>query len=189
MLSTNMARSKPNKTFKSPHKQQIEEQNKQDKTDTTTNITPHTTKTNKKATGTDERSEKDNVTQKKYIRNPEHVPYYEGDSLYQQINRNDRNKQQFYEAGYIGNSSDKDFMQPSDKDTQGSVLTEKELASIRMSDSHRTPSKEDSKPATQPENEDSSPSPEPNQIKLNKQEHEADNMKKIFATLAENTQK
>jgi hypothetical protein len=62
-----MARSKPNKSFKSPHKQQIEEQNKQDKTDTTINITPHATKTNKRATGTDERSEKRNVTQKKYI--------------------------------------------------------------------------------------------------------------------------
>jgi hypothetical protein len=45
-----MARSKPNKTFKSPHKQQIEEQNKQYKTDTTTNITPHAKKTNKRAT-------------------------------------------------------------------------------------------------------------------------------------------
>jgi hypothetical protein len=58
-----------------------------------------------------------------------------------------------------------------------------------MSDSHRTPSKENSKPAAQPENEDSSPSPEPNRRRLNKQEHEADNMKKLFATLAENTQK
>jgi hypothetical protein len=71
--------------------------------------------------------------------------------------------------------------------TQGNVLTEKELASIRMSDSHRTPGKEDSKQAAQPENEDSSPSPEPNRRKLNRQEHEADNMKKIFATLAKNT--
>jgi hypothetical protein len=42
-------------------------QNKQDKTDTTTNITPHATKTNNKSTGTDERLEKDNVTKKKHI--------------------------------------------------------------------------------------------------------------------------
>jgi hypothetical protein len=76
-----MARSKPNKTFKSPHKQQIEEQNKQDKTDTTTNFTPHATKTSKRTTGTEERSETSNITQKKYIRNPEIIPYYEGDSL------------------------------------------------------------------------------------------------------------
>jgi hypothetical protein len=51
------------------------------KTDTTTNITPHATETNKRTTGTDERLEKRNVTQKKYIRNPENIPYYEGDSL------------------------------------------------------------------------------------------------------------
>jgi hypothetical protein len=76
-----MAQSKPNKTFKSPHKQQIEEQNKQDEIDTTTNITPHATKIDKRATGTNELSEKRNVTQKKYIRNPENIPYYEGDSL------------------------------------------------------------------------------------------------------------
>jgi hypothetical protein len=108
------------------------------------------------------------------------------------------------------NSSDDDFMQPSDEDaqgkvltekelaiirmsdshrTQGNVLTEKELASIRMSDSHRTPSKEDSKLAAQPDNEDGFPLPEPNQRKLNRQEHEADNMKKLFTTLAENTKK
>jgi hypothetical protein len=58
-----------------------------------------------------------------------------------------------------------------------------------MNDSRRTPNKEDTKPANQPENEDSSPSPEPDRRRLNKQEHEADNMKKLFATLAENTQK
>jgi hypothetical protein len=71
----------------------MEEQNKQDKTYTTTNITPHTTKTNKRATGTDERLEKRNITQKKYIQNPENIPYYEGDTLDRQINQNNRNKQ------------------------------------------------------------------------------------------------
>jgi hypothetical protein len=60
-------------------------------------------------------------------------------------------------------------MQPSDEDAHGNFLTEEELASIKMSDSHRTPNKEDTKPAAQPENEDSSPSPEPNRIRLNKQ--------------------
>jgi hypothetical protein len=155
-----MARSKPNKTFKSPHKQKIEE-HKQHKTDTTKNITLHATKTNKRATGTDERSEKRNVTQKKCIRNPENIPYYEGDSIDRQLNINDRNKQQFDEAGDVVNSSEDNFMQPSDEDAQGNVLAEEELASIRMSDYHQTPNKEDSKPAAQPENEDSSPSPGP----------------------------
>jgi hypothetical protein len=109
--------------------------------------------------------------------------------LDRRINRNDRNKQQFDELGDVVNSSENDFMQPSDEYTQGNVLTEEELAIIRMSDSQRTPNKEDSKPAAQPENEDSSPSPEPNQRRLNKQEHKADNTKKLFATLAQNTQK
>jgi hypothetical protein len=66
------------------------------------------------------------------------------------------------------NSSDDEFMQPSDEDAQGNVLTEEELTSKRMSDVHLTPSKEDSKPAAQPENEDSSPSPEQHRERLNK---------------------
>jgi hypothetical protein len=80
-------------------------------------------------------------------------------------------------------------MQPSDEDHQGNVLAEEEQAIIKMNDSHRTPNKEDTKPAAQPENEDSSPSAEPDRRRLNKQEHEPDNMKKLFTTLAENTQK
>jgi hypothetical protein len=37
--------------------------------------------------------------------------------------------------------------------------------------------------------EDISPSPEPNRRRIDKQEHEADIMKKLFANLAKNTQK
>jgi hypothetical protein len=58
------------------------------------------------------------------------------------------------------NSTDDGFMQPPYKGAQGNVLTDEEIARKRMSDVHRTPSKEDSKPAAQPENEDSFPSPE-----------------------------
>jgi hypothetical protein len=54
------------------------------------------------------------------------------------------------EEGDIVNSSDDEFIQPSDEYAQGNVLTEEELASIRMSDAHRTPNKEDGKPAAQP---------------------------------------
>jgi hypothetical protein len=86
------------------------------------------------------------------------------------------------------NSSDDFFMQPSDEDPQGNVLAEEEQALIKMNDSHRTPNKEDAKPAAQPENEDSSPSPEPDRRRLRKQEHKSEHMKKLFATLAENTQ-
>jgi hypothetical protein len=67
------------------------------------------------------------------------------------------------------NSSVDGFIKPPDEDAQGSVLMEEELASIKISDYHRTPNKEDSKPAAQPENEDSSLLPEPNRRRLNKQ--------------------
>jgi hypothetical protein len=80
-------------------------------------------------------------------------------------------------------------MQPADEDAQGNVLAEEELTSKRMSDVHRTPSKEDRKPAAQPENEDSSPSPEQHRERLKKRDHESKNIKKLFANLAENTQK
>jgi hypothetical protein len=88
-----MARSKPNKPLKSPHKQQIKEQSKQNKTDTTPSETPHTTKTSKRTTGTEERSERRDITKRKYVQNPESIPYYEGGSIHPQINRNDRHKE------------------------------------------------------------------------------------------------
>jgi hypothetical protein len=87
------------------------------------------------------------------------------------------------------NSSDDEFIQPSDEDDQGNVLTEEELTSNRISDVHRTPSKEDSKLAAKPENEDNSPSPEQHRERLNKRYHESENIKKLFANLAKNTQK
>jgi hypothetical protein len=121
--------------------------------------------------------EKRNITQKKYIRNQENIPYYKGDSLDRQININDSNKEQFDVAGDVVNSSDDGFMQPSDEDPQGNIRMEEEQPIIKMNDSHQTPNKEDTKPAAQPENEDSSPSPEPDRKRLNKQKHKADNMK------------
>jgi hypothetical protein len=58
-----------------------------------------------------------------------------------------------------------------------------------MSDAHRTPIKEDSKPAAQPENKDNSPSPEQHRERLDKRDHESENIKKLFASLAKSTQK
>jgi hypothetical protein len=58
-----------------------------------------------------------------------------------------------------------------------------------MNDSHLTPNKKNTKPAAQPENEDRSLSNEPHRRRISKKEHEADHIKKLFATLAENTQK
>jgi hypothetical protein len=93
------------------------------------------------------------------------------------------------EDGETINSTDDEFVQPSDEDVQGNILTDYELARKRMTDVHRTPSKEDSKPAAQPENEDSSPSPEKHREILSKRDHELENIKKLIANLAENTQK
>jgi hypothetical protein len=60
-----VARSKPNKSRISPHKQQLEELSNQDKTENPPNITPETSKTNKKAIGTEKRSVKRNIMHKK----------------------------------------------------------------------------------------------------------------------------
>jgi hypothetical protein len=168
-----MARSKPNK-LKSPHKQQLEEQNNKDKTENTPHITPQTSKTNKKATGIVERSIKSSTMHDKYAQNPENIPYYDGDTNDRRIYRQDRNQHQLDEYGQTINSTDDEFVQTSDEDAQGDVLTDEELARNRMSDIHRTPSKEDSKPAAQPENKDSSPSPEQHRERLNTRDRESE---------------
>jgi hypothetical protein len=175
-----MVRSKPNKSLKSPHKQQLEEQNNQDKTENPPNITPQTSKTNKKATGIEESSIKCSIMRKKYARNPENIPYYEGNTHDRRIYHQDRNQRQLNEEGKPVNSSDDEFVQPSDEDAQGNVLAIEELTSTRMSEVHRTPSKEDSKPSAQPDNEDSSPSPEQHRERLNKRDHESENIKKLL---------
>jgi hypothetical protein len=121
-----MARSKPNK-LKSPHKQQLEEQNNKDKTETTPHITPQTSKTSKTMTGFEERSIKSSTPREKYIRNPENIPYYDGDTTDRRIYRRDRNKHQLDEDGETINSTDDEFMQPSDEDAQGNFLPDEEI--------------------------------------------------------------
>jgi hypothetical protein len=183
---------KPNKSQKTPNKQKTKNKTNKQKTNRTPSVTPHTTKTSKKTTGTEEtneRPEKRDIPRRKYEQNPENIPYYKSESIHRQINRKDRNKQHFDEDGDVVHSSDDDFLQPSDEDTQGNVLTAEEQTLVMMNDSHRTPNKEDTKPAAKPEDEDSPPSPEPNRRRLCKQEHESDHVKKLFATLAKNTQK
>jgi hypothetical protein len=116
-----MARSKPNRP-KSPHKQQIEEQNNKDKTETTTHITPQTSKPSKTTTVVEARSNKTITPREAYIRNPENIPYYDGDILDRRINHRDRNKHQLDEDGEPINSTDDELVQPSDEDAQGNVL-------------------------------------------------------------------
>jgi hypothetical protein len=148
--SPNMTRSKPNKP-KSPHKEQIEEQNNKDKTETTPRITPQTSKPSKTTTGVEVRSTKSSTPREKYIQNPEHIPYYDGDTLDRRIYRRERNKHQLDEDGEPINSTNNEFMQPSDEDAQGNVLPDKEIERKRMSAAQQTPSKEDSKPSAQSE--------------------------------------
>jgi hypothetical protein len=125
-----MVRSNPNK-LKSPHKQQLEEQNNKDKTENTSHITPQTLKTNKKANGIEEQSIKSSITHEKYIRNPENIPYYDGDTNDRRIYRRDRNQHQLDEDEETVNSTHNEFVQPSDEDAQGNVLTDNELAKKR----------------------------------------------------------
>jgi hypothetical protein len=64
-------------------------------------------------------------------------------------------------------------MQPSDEDAQGNVLPDEELTRKRMADVQRTPSKEDNKPAAQPEDEDSPLSDEQPRERLRKRYYES----------------
>jgi hypothetical protein len=128
-----MARSKPNK-LKSPQKQQIEEHNNKDKTETKPHITPQTSITSKTATGFEERSIKSSTTREKYIRNPENIPYYNEDTSARKTYCRDRNQHQLEEDGETINSTDDEFMQPSDEDAQGNVLPDEEIERKRMAD-------------------------------------------------------
>jgi hypothetical protein len=121
-----MARSKPNKP-KSPHKQQIEEQNSKDKTETTPHIKPQTSKPSKTTTVVKARSNKSTTPCQTYIRNLENIPYYDGYTKYRIIYRHDRNKHQLDEDGEPINTTEDELMQPSDEDAQGNDLPDEEI--------------------------------------------------------------
>jgi hypothetical protein len=178
-----MARSKPNKP-KSPHKQQTEERNNKDKTETTPHITPQTSKPNKTTTVVEARSNKSITPREPYIRNPENIPYYDGDTQDRRIFRRDRNKHQLDEEGEPINSTDDEFMQPSDEDAQGNIIPDDEIERKRVAAAQKTPSKEDSKPAAQSEAEESPLSVEQPRNRLRKRHHESEAMKQLFADLA-----
>jgi hypothetical protein len=135
-----MAQSKPNKP-KSPHKQQIEEQNNKDKTETTPHVTPQTSKPSKTTIIVEARSNRITTPREAYIRNPENIPYYDGDTLDKGIYRRDRNTHQLDEDGEPINSIDDDFMQPLDEDTQGNILPDEEIERKRVATAQKTPNK------------------------------------------------
>jgi hypothetical protein len=167
-----MARSKPNK-HKSPHKQQIEEQNNKEKTETTPHITPQTSKPSKTTTVVEARSNKSITPHEPYIRNPEKNPYYDGITLDRRIYRRDRNKHQLDEDGEPINSTDDKFMQPSDEDAQGNVLPDDEIERKRVAAAQKTPSKEDSKQAAQSEADESPLSVKQPINRIRKRHHES----------------
>jgi hypothetical protein len=183
-----MARSKPKKP-KSPHKQHREDRNNIDKTETTPYITPHTSKPNKTTTVVEARSNKSITPREPYIRNPENIPYYDGDTLDRRIYRCDRNKNQLDEEGEPINSTEDEFMQPSDEDTRGNVLQDNEIERKRAAAAQKTASKEDSKPAAQSEAEESPLSVEQPRNRLCKRNHESEAIKQLFADLARDNQK
>jgi hypothetical protein len=90
----------------------------------------------------------------KYVRNPENIPYYEGDKIYQRVNRKDRNKQHFDEDGEVVDLSDDEFKQTSDEDAQGNVLTMSQLIINGKDNSNHTPDKQDAKPAAKEEEQE-----------------------------------
>jgi hypothetical protein len=59
-----------------------------------------------------------------------------------------------------------------------------------MNDSHRTPNKQDTKLETELEDQKNPPSPEPNRrrLRLLKQDHETETMKKLFTSFTKKTQ-
>jgi hypothetical protein len=183
-----MARLKPNKP-KSPHKQQIAEQNNKDKTETTPHTTPQTSKPSKTTTVVQARSNKSITPREAYIRSPENIPYYDGDTLDRRIYCRDRDKHQLDEDGEPINSTDDEFMQPSDEDAQGNVLPDEEIERKIVAAAQKTPNKEDSKPAPQSEAEESPLSVEQPRNRLRKRHHESETMKQLFAHLARDNQK
>jgi hypothetical protein len=93
------------------------------------------------------------------------------------------------EDGETINSTDNEFMQPSDEDAQGKVPPDEELTRKIMAAAQQTQRKEDSKPAAQSEAEDSPLSTKQPRNRLRKRYHESETMKKLFADLARDNQK
>jgi hypothetical protein len=93
------------------------------------------------------------------------------------------------EEGEPVNSTDDEFMQPSDDNDQGNILPDDEMERKRAAAAQKTPSKEDSKPAAQSEAEEIPLSVEQPINRFRKRHHESEAMKQLFAVLARDNQK
>jgi hypothetical protein len=134
-----MARLKPNKSLKSPNKQQNEKQKKTKKTNNTQSVTPHTTKTIKKTTGTEETNKQTNKHRKEiYLKENtnETQKTYLTTNRKLSINKSTERIVRPNKDGDIVNSKDDNVQQPSDEDAQGNVLTAEEQTLIMMNNSH-----------------------------------------------------
>jgi hypothetical protein len=80
-------------------------------------------------------------------------------------------------------SSNEEFTQPLDGDTQGNVLTMSHLITNGMDNVNQTPNKQDTKRAAEEEEQETPPSPE------RQDRRETEKMKKLFAVFTANTQK
>jgi hypothetical protein len=81
------------------------------------------TKTETKKETMKETTEKRAIAHARYVRNPSGIPYYDGDAIYRRRYREDQNKLQFDLAENVLNLSDDEFIQPSDEDSQGNIIS------------------------------------------------------------------
>jgi hypothetical protein len=122
------------------------------------------------------------------VRNPETHPYHEGEKEYRITDRKYRNKQKFDEDGEVINSSDEDFEQPSDKDSQGNALSIRRMDIDGEDDINQTPNKEDTQSAVESETQ-TLPLSEKQERHLIKHDDDTNKIKKLFAIFAAKIQK
>jgi hypothetical protein len=174
-----MARQKPNKTSKPPHKR-IEEQEKQCNTDPLTKITPQSATARKKTTDTIEQLE---IPQTKQFHTPIQTTFVNQDSILNHIDKLERKKElkRQEEALY---QNDDESLRTVDRLKHGKTNTEDTLTSPKMRD-ESSPDKSDCKKAAQ-DLDASSPSTATRQRTSHSQRDSA-KMQKMFAALANNT--
>jgi hypothetical protein len=175
-----MARQKPNKTSKPPHKQ-TEEQDKQPNTDPSTNITPQIATARKKITGTIEQSEN---PQTKPFRTPIQAIFVNNDSIMKHLDKLKREKElkRQEEALY---QEDDESLRTVDKFKHGDTNTEDTLTSPKMRD-ESSPDKSDCKESAHADSDASSPSTKTRQKTSHRQRDDA-KMKKMCVDLDNST--
>jgi hypothetical protein len=175
-----MARQKPNKISKPPHKQ-TEEQDKQPNTDPSTNITPQSAKARKKTTGTIEQSENPQTktsctpTQAIFVNNDPTLTHFDKLECEEELKRQE-------EALY---QDDDESLRTVDKFEHGDTNTEDTLTSPKMRDKS-SPDKSDCKEAAHADSDASSPSTKTRQKTSHRQREDA-KVKNMFVDLANST--